>query len=242
MSATGKQSFFEHLYELKGRLVKIAWAILIGSAIAFYFIEPLLFYMKKPISPYLPTGGLVFTAPSDKFIAYLKVSLFAGMIISCPAWIFQIWKFIEPALYDNEKKYAKRFMTSAISLFIIGVTFAYLLALPAAFHFLMTFGGDADKPMITISEYFSFFLITSLMFGIAFELPVVLVILGAMGILSSKFLSEKRRIAILVLAVLSAVLTPPDVLSMLLMLVPLYILYEISIVIIKGMEKRRGLT
>jgi sec-independent protein translocase protein TatC len=133
-------------------------------------------------------------------------------------------------------------MTSAISLFIIGVTFAYLLALPAAFHFLMTFGGDADKPMITISEYFSFFLITSLMFGIAFELPVVLVILGAMGILSSKFLSEKRRIAILVLAVLSAVLTPPDVLSMLLMLVPLYILYEISIVIIKGMEKRRGLT
>jgi sec-independent protein translocase protein TatC len=155
-----------------------------------------------------------------------------GVILTCPLWLFQIWQFVAPALYSHEKKYGVIFIAAGTVLFAIGVSFAYFLVLPAAFEFLFSFGGGKDKPMITINDYFSFFTSTMMVFGFAFELPLVIVVLGAFGIVDQHFLREKRRIMIVVLSVISAVVTPPDAASMLMLLIPLLVLYEISIILV----------
>jgi sec-independent protein translocase protein TatC len=228
-----------HLIELRYRLIRILWAMMLGTALCYNYSENIFNWLRAPIEQYLPAGGLVFTAPADKFIAHLKISFFSGVLITTPIWIYQLWKFIAPALYKREKNYAVGFIFSGSALFVVGVSFAYFIAFPAAFHFLMTFGGNVDKPMITIDQYLSFVVTTALMFGLAFELPVVLIILGMMGIISQKFLKEKRRYAIVVLGLIAAILTPPDLLSMLLMLIPMILLYEISIIIVGIFERKR---
>ena len=147
--------------------------------------------------------------------------------------------FVAPGLYAHEKKYSAAFVTSGIALFLSGVAFAYFLVLPSAFQFLFNFGGTVDKPLITISEYMSFFATMILVFGASFELPLILVALGALGIVSSRTLREKRRYAIVALATVAAVITPPDVLSMMMLLAPLTALYEISILIVRVVERKR---
>lgn len=230
----------EHLVELRTRLIRMAISIAVASLICYGYSEIIFNFLREPIAPYLPTGGLVFTAPMDKFMAHVKISIVSGTILSCPFWLYQIWKFIAPALYDKEKKYAVTFISVGTVLFLIGISFAYYLALPAAFEFLMGFGGDIDKPMITITDYVSFFVLTLLMFGLSFELPLIIVILGLLGVVSQKFLREKRRILIVGLAVFSAVLTPSaDLLSMMLMLVPMVVLFEIAILIVGMFERQR---
>lgn len=229
----------EHLVELRTRLIYSAYAILAGM-FACYFYSPQLFdIVRGPIAPYLPSGGLVFTAPADKFIAHLKISFFGGVLLTCPVWIYQIWKFVAPGLYAKERKYSISFIFWGSLLFILGVSFAYYGVFPMAFKFLMGFGGDVDKPMITIDQYLSFFVTTTLLFGLAFELPLIIVILGLLEIVDAKFLREKRRYAIMVIATISAVITPPDLLSMLMLLVPMTLLYESSILIVSYFEKRR---
>lgn len=229
----------DHLAELRFRLIRSVWAILIGMIICYNFTDQIFDVIRAPIAPYLPTHGLVFTAPADKFIAHLKVAFFSGLILSCPAWFYQVWKFISPGLYSREKKYTVGFIFSGSVLFMLGILFSYFLVMPAAFHFLMGYGGTTDQAMITIDEYMSFFLMTTLMFGLSFEMPLVIVILGMLGIVSSKFLREKRRFAIVGMSVLSAVITPPDILSMTFMLVPMVILYEISIFLVMFFERKR---
>jgi sec-independent protein translocase protein TatC len=172
-------------------------------------------------------------------MAHIKISFLGGFILTCPIWIYQIWKFIAPGLYKKEKRYIAGFIASGTFLFLLGVSFAYFIVFPMAFQFLMTFGGEVDKPMITISEYLSFFLTTTLMFGASFEMPLIISMLGMMGIVSQKFLKEKRRYAIMGLAILSAVITPPDLLSMLMMLIPLVVLFEISVLVVGFFERKR---
>ena len=162
--------------------------------------------------------------------------------MACPAWIYQAWMFIAPGLYAHEKKYSLTFVFAGIILFLTGVSFAYFLVLPSAFEFLFSFGGSVDKPLITISEYMSFFATMTLVFGASFELPLILVALGVLGIVSSNTLREKRRYAIVALATIAAVITPPDVLSMMMLLVPLAGLYEISILVVRVVERKRSQT
>lgn len=229
----------DHLRELRTCLVRSLWGILLATAASYYFSDLIFDFLREPIRPYLPTGGLVFTAPTDKFMAILKISFFSGVLFSCPWWLYQIWKFVGPGLYVNERRYTLSFMFSGTVLFLVGVSFAYFLAVPAAFHFLMTFGGDIDKPMITIEAYLGFLTTFLFMFGFAFELPLVIVLLGMMGVVSQQLLREKRRYIIVVLAVASAIVTPPDIMSMILMLVPLYLLFEVSILIVGFFERKR---
>ncbi len=229
----------DHLTELRDRLIKSAWAIAITTACCFYFSEDIFNLVRYPIQAHLPEGGLVFTNPMDKFIAHMKLSVVAGVILACPAWLYQAWMFVAPGLYAHEKKYSAAFVTSGIALFLSGVAFAYFLVLPSAFQFLFNFGGTVDKPLITISEYMSFFATMILVFGASFELPLILVALGALGIVSSRTLREKRRYAIVALATVAAVITPPDVLSMMMLLAPLTALYEISILIVRVVERKR---
>jgi len=219
-----------HLTELRYRLIKAFQGIFLGVAVGVYFSEEVLTVIRKPVLKYLgPNGGLVFTGVMDKFMAHLKVGMLSGVILTCPYWLYHVWAFLSPGLYKHERRYAAGFIVAGTILFMLGVCFVYFLVYPAAFQYLFTIGGDVDKPMITIDEYLSFFTMTTLLFGAAFELPVVLMVLALMGIIDADFLKSKRRYAFVILAIVAAVLTPPDGLSMLMMLVPLCMLYESSI-------------
>lgn len=236
------QSLVEHLTELRVRLIRASLFILFTGLISYYFSEQLFEIIRNPILPYLKNTGLVFTAPMDKFMAHVKISVFSGFICSSPFWFYQIWQFIAPGLYKNERRYTLSFIVSAVALFLSGVFLCFYAILPMSFEFLLNFGGSVDNPMITIDEYLSFFITMHLAFGLAFELPLILVVLGMLGIISQKFLKEKRRYAIVILSIFAAVVTPsPDAITMLLLLVPLGFLYEASVFIVGFFEKKRNL-
>jgi sec-independent protein translocase protein TatC len=232
------QTLIEHLIDLRKCVVSTLWIIAIGFGVSVYFSEHIFDFIRHPIMPYLGAGGgLVFTAPIDKFMAHMKVSFLTGVIVTCPLWLYQVWLFIAPALYRKERKMAIYFLLFGSVLFLAGVTFVYKLVYPMAFKYLLSFGGNVDKPMITINEYMDFFVSTTLLFGLAFEMPLIILLLSIIGIIDEEFLKTKRRMAIMLMAVLSAVITPPDALSMLAMLAPLLLLYELSIVLVKYVKK-----
>lgn len=233
------QTLIEHLEELRKRIMYSAYGIFAGLCIAWNFTDRIMDMIRAPIAPYLPEGGLIFTGVMDKFMSHIKVAMLAGVIMSCPFWMYQLWKFVSPGLYKKERKYAVFFILFGTVMFLLGVVFVYFMVYPTAFQFLMTFGGETDKPMISINEYLSFFITTTVMFGLAFELPLILTILALVGLIDAKFLREKRRYAIVFLAVICAIITPPDAISMIMMLVPLVALYEMAILIIHFMLKDR---
>lgn len=230
-----QQGLIDHLTELRQRLIYAFLFIFAGFLLCWSFSDILFDIIRMPIAPYLTggDGGLVFTAPMDKFLAHIKVSLLGGIILACPAWIYQVWMFVAPGLYQHEKKYALSFIAFGTALFLTGVLFVYYVVYPLAFEFLMGFGGETDKPMITISEYLSFFFTTTLVFGLAFEMPLVLTLLGMLGVVNHEMLASKRRYAIVILAALSAMVTPPDIISMFLMMVPMVLLYEASVWLVR---------
>lgn len=235
-----EMSLVEHIGELRFRLTRAAIGIVIGMCFCWGFSEKIFDVVRLPILPYLPQGGLIYTAPIDKFMAHIKLSFIFGVLISAPFWLYHLWKFISPALYKNERNFAIGFIFFGTFQFLLGIAFTYFVIFPMAFKFLMTFGGDIDKPMITIDHYLGFFTQTALIFGLAFEMPVIITFLGLVGAISQRFLKEKRRYAVVIITAASAVLAPPDALSMVLLLVPLWVLYEISIITVGFFERRKA--
>ena len=238
-SADRNMSLIEHLGELRSRLTKSAYGIFAGMLATWGFSERIFNVLREPIAPYLATGGLVFTAPMDKFMAHIKIAFVVGLLLSAPIWLYQLWGFISPALYRKEKKVAAGFVFFGTLQFSMGLAFAYYVVLPMAFKFLMNFGGDIDKPMITIDNYLGFLTHTAVVFALCFQMPVVISFLGMIGLVSQKFLKEKRRYAIMGISVVAAIAAPPDALSMLLLLFPMWLLYEISIVIVGFFERNK---
>ncbi|MGH1469452.1 MAG: twin-arginine translocase subunit TatC [Bdellovibrionales bacterium] len=230
-----EESLVDHLRELRKRLVYGILGIVFCAAGCWLYKELLFDIIRQPIEPFLSTEqkGLIYTGLMENFIAYVKISLLGGVIVSCPFWMYHIWKFLSPALYKKEKRYGVAFIFSGTALFLTGVSFVYFMVYPLAFDFLLSFGQGQDQALITVNEYLSFFLKTTFLFGLAFEIPLILTILGILGIVSSDFLVENRRYAFLFLSFASALMTPPDPLSMLMMAGPMALLYEISIISIK---------
>lgn len=235
----GSMSLQDHLRELRFRLIRCVQILFVATILCWHYAEQVFNFIRKPIEPYLTGGGLIYTSPLEKFMAFVKIAVVCGAIVSCPFLIYQLWQFVAPGLYKKERKYAYGFVGSGSFMFLLGNAFSYFVVLPMAFKFLMTFGGEQDKPMIAIESYLGFFTQTSLVFGVAFELPVILTTLGIAGIVSQKFLREKRRYAIMAISIVCGIITPPDLLSMVLMLIPMVLLYEISILLVGFFEKKR---
>lgn len=233
-------SLVQHIGELRFRVTRAAYGIFAGMAACWGFSDQIFNFVRQPIQQYLIGGGLVFTAPMDKFMAHIKLAFVAGLLLSSPFWLYQLWSFIAPALYKKEKKVAAGFIFFGTLQFLMGLLFSYFVVLPMAFKFLMSFGGDTDKPMITIDHYLGFVTQTAVVFGLCFQMPVIISFLGLLGVVSQRFLREKRRYAVVGISVVSAIAAPPDALSMILLLVPMWVLYEVAILIVGFIEKQKA--
>jgi sec-independent protein translocase protein TatC len=230
----GKQmSFFEHLEELRQRILRSILGLLIATGICFYFSDNIYAWLARPLTQTLKALGqpdkLIYTNPIDPFNLYLKLSVVAGVFLSSPYILYQIWLFISPGLYKHEKRYVFPFVFLTSGLFIAGGLFAYELAFPPALKFLVEFGKQFEA-RITIDQYLK--LVTTIMVGVGlvFELPVIILLLSIFGIVTPKFLLRNIRYAILVTAIVAAAIAPtPDLATVFILWIPMVMLYVISI-------------
>ena len=223
-----------HLIELRKRLAISVVTVVVMFFVMFTVWQPILEWMTAPLTAVLPKGSsVVFTKLQEPFFTALKVSFFTGFIASLPMIFWQVWLFVAPGLYDNEKKMVLPFVLSATFMFISGGAFAYYIVVPFGFTFLVNFGSQLFTALPSIGEYVSFFTKLMLGFGLAFELPVITFFLASIGLVTDKTLKEFFRYALVVIFLVSALLTPPDVLTQFLMAGPMILLYALSIFIAK---------
>ncbi len=229
-----------HLAELRKRLAIAVGTVIVMFFVMFYFWEPLLAWMTTPLVEVLPEGSsIIFTKVQETFFTALKVAFFAGLMASLPVIFWQLWLFVAPGLYENEKKMVVPFVTGATAMFLIGGAFCYYVVIPYGYAFLINFGSQLFTALPSIGEYVSFFTKLILGFGIAFELPVVTFFLAAMGLVTEQTLIGFFRYALVIIFMASALLTPPDVLTQFLMAGPMIILYGVSILIAKKVNPEK---
>ena len=236
-----KLSLTSHLEELKTRLIRILIAVGIGFGVCYLFKDWSFKVITKPLIDALPAqSSLIFTGLPEAFFIHMKIAFFASLLLTAPYTLFEIWRFISPGLYRDEKKYFLPFVFSSTILFGGGVLFGYFIALPPAFGFFVSFSTDFLKPMISFREYLDLTLKFLLAFGLCFEMPVFIFFLAKLGVVNAKMLSKQRRYAILVIFIVAAILTPsPDALSQILMAVPLMLLYEVSIFVARFAGRKK---
>ncbi|MFZ5981775.1 MAG: twin-arginine translocase subunit TatC [Candidatus Zixiibacteriota bacterium] len=227
-------SFVDHLEELRWRLLKSVLAVVIMAILALYFSDHLFKFLIMPLGDV----KLHVTEVTGSFYAYLKVSFIAGIFGALPIVFYQLWVFISPGLYKREKKVIIPLVTISSFLFLGGAIFCYYLVLPLALKFLIGFSGELLNPIITVGSYISFAGLLMIAFGFAFELPIVAFFLGKIGLISSKFMARGRRYAVVAILIVAAIITPPDVFTQVLLAIPLYFLYEISIIVVRLTGKK----
>ncbi len=234
-------SFLEHLEELRSRLIRAAVAIGIGFGLCIAFGERVFSIFAAPITKLLPKdSSLVFTSLPDPFFVYLKVAFIAGIFLALPYVLYQVWLFVKPGLLEREKKLAAPFIVVSTLLFYLGAVFAYFVVFPAAFQFFLSYETPELKPMISIKDYVSLVMLLMLAFGVIFETPVVIVVLGLLGVVESGMLKKGRRYFIVLAFIIAAILTPtPDVINQTLMAIPLIIFYEVGIQLLRAIEEKR---
>ena len=234
--------FLEHLEELRWRLLRSVIAVIAGAIAGWIVVNryDVLGLLMLPIQSHLPTGQLMVTGPAEAFFITMKLALAVGIVLASPILIYQTWAFLAPALYDRERRVMVPALFVGLVLFAAGAAAAYFLVLPRALGVLMTFQRQHLAPIITAHEYFGFAVPFILAFGAITELPLVLTILGSFGLVTSRFLARNRRYALVIAALIAAFLAPPDALSMIVMMVPMLLLYEVSIWCVWIVGRRRA--
>lgn len=223
-----------HIADLRKRLTISTITVVVMFFACFSFYEPILEWMMAPVKHALPVGtSMIAVEIQETFFTAMKVAFFGGFIISLPVIFWQLWLFLAPGLYDHEKKLVVPFVFFATLMFLLGASFAYYIVVPIGFDFLIAFGNSVVSVLPSIGKYVGFFTKLMIGFGIAFELPVITFFLAKIGIVNDQMLKDFFRYAVVLIFIISAILTPPDVISQVLMAAPLLILYGVSIYIAK---------
>ncbi len=260
-----KRPFFEHLGEIRKRLVFCAVAVLVAMMFSYFFYDALIlnllrapldalsgnegnpFAVTNPILDFLKSSSdrlaeldldLHYIGPLEAFLVKLKVSFYAGLVLASPLIFYQLWKFMSVALKKKERRALLFYFPISILLFLAGILLAYFVMMPIGLYFLIAVAGSGLKPMLTISQYTSLIISLSLVFGIVFELPLVVIFLTKIGIVSPELLAKKRKYAFVLIVIASALFTPPDVFTQLMMAIPGIVLYEVSIWLSRIVSKR----
>lgn len=240
----GHMSLLDHLVELRGRLIKCAIAVAIGAAVGWVIFPHILEFLTQPLKEIsqnqsLTGGKLILTDPLEGFLLRVKISAYLGLALAMPVLLWQVWRFVAPGLYANERKYATGFVVSASTLFVAGAAVAYI-TLPKALDFLGKIAGPSFLSAYTGSKYLTLIVYMMLAFGGGFEFPIGLVFLQLVGVLDSVQLRKFRRFAIVIVFVVAAVITPStDPFSLFALAIPMCIFYEVSILFGRIRERRR---
>ena len=227
-----RSPFTEHLGELRDRLIHSFIAVGVGFVAAYFFKEQLFEILTAPLVTAMAKSGnakLIFTGLPEAFFTYLKVALLAGIILATPVLFYEFWMFVSPGLYREEKKYILPIIILSLIFFIAGASFGYFIVFPYGFQFFLGFTTETIQAMPSMKEYLSFASKMLLAFGFVFELPLVLTFLSRMGLVTPAFLKKNRKYALLLFFVGAAIITPPDVVTQVMMAMPLILLYEIGI-------------
>jgi sec-independent protein translocase protein TatC len=233
----GRMSFFEHLVELRKRIVTSLAAIGVGMLIGFLISDKTINFIVNPILVALRKqhleDRLYYASPATPISFYISLSLYIGIVIAMPVVLYQIWLFVAPGLYKHERRAVLGFVVSSMLLFLCGIAFGYYVMLPQVLNFLIGFGEHLPlKPLVTIDEYFSFVLIVLVGLGVIFELPVLIFILSLFGIVTPKFLLKNFRYAMLIITIVAAIVTPtPDATTMLIFMAPMVALYFVGVLV-----------
>ena len=234
-SKDGTMPIVEHLAELRLRLFISAGVLLVAALICFANIELIRSILTRPLEGI----KLIYLSPPEAFMANLRLALISGLIITLPVTIYELSAFIFPGLTREEKIFYVSILLGIAFLFGSGVVFAYFIVFPFTLRFFLQFAAAQLEPRFTISEFISFILSFHLAFGAVFQLPLLTWALGKMGLLTSDFLRRHRKIALLIMLVLAAIITPPDIISQVVMVLPLLFLYEVGIFMVRISEKKR---
>jgi sec-independent protein translocase protein TatC len=237
----GEMPFLDHLEELRWRILRSLAALFVATVIGFMVVQnfDILELLKQPIAPYLPEGRLVVTRPTDAFFVTLKLAFLIGFILAAPIVLGQVWSFLSPALYEHERRYITPALMAGLGLFLVGGVMAYLWVLPVALRFLLTnFQAEELEFLITATDYFGFAIQLILAFGLMFEVPLFMVLLSSLGLIGPHSFAKQRPLALVIASILAAMLTPPDVASMLMLMLPVVLLYEVGILVSRFVWKR----
>jgi sec-independent protein translocase protein TatC len=226
-----EESFVSHLVELRDRMIKALLVVLVLFVVCFYFSGDIMRFLSQPLYEALPPGTKpIFTDQAGAFMTLTKVSFLTALLLALPWVLYQAWAFVAPGLYEHEKRFAMPLIVSSVFFLVVGIAFAYLFVLPAAYKFFIAFSSQTGADTLQdLQKYWDFTLAIFFGFGVTFEVPVVEMLLVKLGMVTTQQLRDARRYVIVGAFVVAAVLTPPDVLSQFMLAVPLCLLYELGI-------------